>query len=522
MQRITISDIARLAGVSKATVSRVLNRKPDVDAATRERISALMQRLDYQPAHAAIVLASGGKGKPAAIPGFPRDFLWGVSSSALQIEGALREAGRGPTIWDDVVAYPPPDFAPHTPAIACDHYHRMPTDVALLTELGVNAYRFSVAWSRIMPAGEGLVNAAGLDFYDRLVDHLLAAGITPLVTLYHWDLPLALEERYGGWRDRRVAYAFADYAAQVARRLGDRVRWWMTINEPWSVAVQGYLLGRHPPYRQDTAAALQVAHHLLLAHGLAVPRVRAQCAPGAHVGISLNLTPIYPADRRAATREAVRVADLWHNRWLLDPLLRGAYPAEALAANAEAFTAPPGDLPIIAAPVDFVGVSYYSRLVVAPADDARTGPLAGFAPVIPVPEASYSQMGWEIFADGLTDILLRVQRDYHPPAIIVSENGVAFDDSAAPPGDGLRDRRRIDFLRRHIDAMQTARLAGAAVRGYCVWTFMDNFEWMDGYRQQFGLVAVNPVTYARALKASGRWYAHFIAAQREEVAATSS
>jgi len=515
-QRVTIRDIARMAGVSIATVSRVLNQKPDVDPATRERILALMATIRYQPAHAAVVLASGAKHTPAVLPAFPSDFLWGVATSALQIEGALHEDGRGPSIWDAFVAHPPPDFAPHTAVVACDHYHRMPADVALLAQLGVNAYRFSVAWPRIMPDGAGAINPKGFDFYDRLVDQLLAAGIAPLVTLYHWDLPLALQQRYGGWLDRRTAYAFAEYAEHVARRLGDRVAWWMTVNEPWSIAVHSYVKGKHPPLQCDNAQALQAAHHLLLAHGLAVPRIRQHSQPGAAIGISLNLSPVYPADQREATLQAARNADLWHNRWLLDPLFHGAYPAEMQQAGTMPGVIELGDMPTIAAPLDFVGISYYSRLVVRPAPGNLTGPLTGYEQVIPVPEASYSQMGWEIFAEGLSDILLRLHREYHPPALLVTENGVAFDDAALPAGDQIRDRRRIDFLREHIVAMQTARQLGVPVRGYCAWTFMDNFEWVDGYQQQFGLVAVNRTTQQRTIKESGRWYTHFIATQREQ------
>jgi beta-glucosidase len=513
-ERVTIRDIARMAGVSVGTVSRVLNHKPDVDPATRERIRACIAQTGYQPAHAAVVLARSATHKHPSTQTFPVDFLWGVGTSALQIEGALAADGRGPSIWDDVIARPPPDFAPHTPAVACDHYHRMDEDVALLAQLGVNAYRFSIAWPRVLPDGEGQINAAGLDFYDRLVDRLLAAGITPLATLYHWDLPLALQQRYGGWLDRRTAYAFADYAALVARRLGDRIRWWMTLNEPWSIVVLGYLRGEHPPYRTDPVQALQAAHHLLVAHGLAVPRLRAICAPGTAIGISLNLSPIYPADQREATQRAAQHADLWHNCWLLDPLFRGAYPAEMAQQGAVSQAIASDDMACIATPLDFVGISYYSRLVVRPSARAADGPLTGFEQVVPVPEASYSQMGWEIYAAGLSDLLLRLHRDYHPPALVVTENGVAFDDGAALGGEHIQDRRRIDFLREHINAMHTAYQLGVSLRGYCAWTFMDNFEWMDGYHQQFGMVAVNRTTQQRTIKESGRWYAHYIATQR--------
>ena len=515
--RTTIRDIARLAGVSTATVSRVLNQRPDVDPATRERVLAVILDLGYQPDHAATVLASAPKRRDNQIPllpPFPSDFLWGVATSALQIEGAFEDDGRGPSIWDAYVAYPAPTFAPHTAVIACDHYHRMPEDVALMQSLGINGYRFSIAWPRVMPEGEGSVNSEGLDFYDRLVDNLLKADIVPMATLYHWDLPLPLQQQYGGWVDRRTAYAFAEFAEHVARRLGDRISKWMTINEPWSIAVLGYVLGEHPPYQRDWTQALQVAHHLLLAHGLAIPRIRGHSRPDTAIGISLNLSPVYAADQRDETLRAVRAADLWHNRWLLDPIFLGAYPDDMALEGVTPCRSQPGDMATIAAPFDFLGISYYSRLLVrAPLGEA-TGPFRGYEQVAPVPEATYSQMGWEIFASGLRDILLRVHRDYHPPAILVTENGVAFDDTAQT-GDLVQDRRRIDFLRQHIVAMQTARQMGVPVRGYCVWTLMDNFEWTHGYQQQFGLVAVNHFTQQRTIKESGRWYKRFIALQNE-------
>jgi beta-glucosidase len=394
----------------------------------------------------------------------------------------------------------------------------MPEDVALLQSLGVNAYRFSIAWPRIMPEGEGPVNPKGLDFYDRLVDNLLEANIQPMATLYHWDLPLQLQQRYGGWLDRRAAYAFAEFAEHVAGRLGDRIAKWMTINEPWSIAVLGYGLGEHPPHARDWGKALQVAHHLLLAHGLAIPRIRRHSQPDAAVGISLNLSPVYAADQREETLRAVRAADVWHNRWFLDPIFLGLYPAEMAPDGVPPCRSEPDDLATIAAPVDFVGISYYSRMVVRPPRDEADGPFQGYEQVIPVPEATYSQMGWEIFASGLHDILLRLHRDYHPQAIVVTENGVAFND-AAKAGVLVQDRRRIDFLREHIVAMQTARQLGVPVRGYCVWTLMDNFEWTHGYQQQFGLVAVNRFTQRRTIKESGRWYRRFIALQNEPAVA---
>ncbi|MBA3826111.1 MAG: beta-glucosidase [Ktedonobacterales bacterium] len=514
MAQMTIRDIARLAGVSAATVSRVLNHKPDVDPATRERILGLIKEMDYHPDHTAVVLASNKHHRAPAKLQFPPDFLWGVATSAFQIEGALRADGRGASIWDDYVAHPPPDFRPQTAEIACDHYQRMAEDVALLARLGVQAYRFSIAWPRIFPTGEGQINLRGLDFYERLVDALLAANISPLVTLYHWDLPLALQTRYQGWLHRDVAQIFADYAEQVARRLGDRVSWWTTVNEPWSIAVHGYVLGIHPPHQQDKGQALQAAHHMLLAHGLAVPRIRQHCRPAAKVGIALNLSPVYPADQREATAQAVRQADIWYNRWLLDPLFQGNYPPEAASQAALASVIQPQDLAHIATPIDFLGVNYYSRLVVQPATTPATDLLTGFTSVVPVPEASYSHMGWETYADGLQDILLRVHHAYHPSALLITENGAAFTDEVVRHGQLVRDQRRVAYLQEHIAAMQRAIQLGAPVRGYCAWTLMDNFEWVDGYQQHFGLASVAPHTLERTLKESGQWYAKFIATQR--------
>jgi len=516
-QRLTIQDIARLAGVSTATVSRALNGRPDVDAATRARILGIVAEVGYTPTSAAVILSTGARRHHAAPPAFPRHFLWGVATSAFQIEGALQVDGRGPSIWDQFVATPPPDFTPQTAAVACDHYHQMPDDVALMAGLGITAYRFSLAWPRIMPDGEGRLNAKGLDFYDRLVDALLAAGVTPQATLYHWDLPTALQDRYGGWLSRHTAHAFADYAGQVARRLGDRVPYWMTLNEPWSVTIQGYVLGRHPPFQQDNAQALQVAHHLLLAHGWATQRLRQELGAGARIGVALNLTPIYPADPRPATQQAVRQADLWHNRWFLDPLFTGRYPDEIERQLAPLAVVEASDLDTIATPLDFLGVNYYSRAVVRPAD-AETpgaGPLTGYAQVTPVPEASYSQMGWETYATGLYDILLRVHHDYHPLALLVTENGVAYTDPDMVSGQPIRDSRRIAFLQEHIAAMQSAYQAGVPIQGYSAWTLFDNFEWTDGYSRRFGLIAVDQATQRRSLKESGRWYANFIATQRE-------
>jgi beta-glucosidase len=448
---------------------------------------------------------------------FPDGFLWGAGTSAYQIEGATREDGRGPSVWDQFAATPGRTHAGETGEVAIDHYHRMEQDVALMADLGLNAYRFSIAWPRVLPAGTGAPNGAGLAFYDRLVDTLLAHGITPVATLYHWDLPLALFER-GGWRSRDTAHAFADYAEVVARRLGDRVRWWVTQNEPWCSAYLGYVEGLHAPgIRGDVQAAVDVGHHVLLAHGLAVPRIRAHAAPGARVGIALNLFPIFAGDARSATLRAVERAHRFHNRWFLDPLFRGEY-ADGLFQDLGA--APPpmedGDLQTIAVPTDFLGVNYYNRWIVragTPAAGAPAGTPAAIEYVTAPPDATVTTMGWEVYPHGVALVLEEVARSYRPPAILITENGASFDD--VWNGNGLvRDPKRIRYLREHLDAVDGALSHGVPVVGYFVWSMFDNFEWAEGYSKRFGMVYVDYETQRRIVKDSGRWYAGFIAAQR--------
>jgi beta-glucosidase len=516
-ERLTIQDIARLAGVSTATVSRVLNQKPDVDPLTRERILHIMDEHGYVPDFSAMRLAGNHarKNRPA-LPTFPANFLWGAATSAYQIEGAADEDGRGPSIWDAFAREPGATHHGESGAVACDHYHHMPEDVALMARLNLNAYRFSISWPRILPEGRGAINQRGLDFYERLVDVLLARGIAPVATLYHWDLPLALHQQ-GGWPNRDTALAFADYAEIVARRLGDRIPWWITLNEPWCSAYNGYRLGIHAPGMQDTRAAVNAAHHLLLAHGLAVPRIRAHTRAGANIGITLNLTAITPADDHAETRRGVERADVLHNRWFLDPLFRARYPErlfDDLGAEPPAMESE--DMRLIAAPLDFLGVNYYSRAFIRAAQQTRGQRLSAdaYEYVVPVPEASYTQMAWEIYPPGLTEVLLRVHRDYAPRLMLVTENGASFDDQ----WDGrshVPDKRRVHYLSEHIDALAEALRQGVPIGGYFAWSLMDNFEWVDGYGQRFGLVYVDFTTQRRIIKESGRWYAAFIAAQRQ-------
>lgn len=459
--------------------------------------------------------AQAGTSRPQLAPAFPAGFLWGVATSAYQIEGAAREDGRGLSIWDQFCATPGAVKDGDTGEVAADHYHRMPQDVALLAELGLNAYRFSVAWPRVLPEGTGAVNGKGLDFYDRLVDALLARGITPLVNLYHWDLPLALHER-GGWLNRDTASAFADYAEVVARRLGDRVAYWATHNEPWCAAYLGYGVGEHAPGIKDVHSAVIAAHHLLLSHGMAMPRLRATARATAQIGIILNLYPIYAADDRAETRDAVDRADAHTNRWFLDPIFKGQYP-EALFTHLG--VAPPpiqdGDFQLIAAPIDYLGVNNYTRTVVRARDGATSG--ADYLVVDPVPGATYTEMGWEVYPDGICDLLVRVARDYAPRAILVTENGAAFEDTWRGD-DVVSDPERTEYLRAYIDAVAQALWAGVPLQGYCAWSLLDNFEWAEGYSKRFGIVYVDYPTQRRIVKQSGRWYADFIARQRAAAA----
>jgi beta-glucosidase len=512
-KKLTIRDIAQLAGVSKATVSRVLNHNPAVDPHTRERVVRMMEKHGFAPDLIAAQLArrsSVARNRPS-MPTFPADFLWGAGTSAYQIEGAAHEDGRGDSIWDAFAS-----MKGETGEVAADHYHKMQEDVALMSELNLDAYRFSVSWSRILPQGTGAVNERGLDFYERLVDALLEQDIAPVLTLYHWDLPLALHER-GGWPARETACAFADYAEVVADRLGDRVRWWITINEPWCAAYLGYGRGVHAPGIADKQAAVDAAHHLLVAHGLALPRIRSQTHGQAQVGIALNLTPVSGADDHAETIQGVMQTDILHNRWFLDPLFSGSYP-EGLFADmgVRAPAIESNDMALISAPLDFLGVNYYFRLLLRARLQAGMGyPLAPtYEHVVPVPGASYTDMAWEIYPEGLADILQRVQQEYAPPLILVTENGAAFADQW-DGSNSVRDGRRTEYLRDHIHMLERSCKQGIPVGGYFVWSLLDNYEWTDGHSKRFGLVYVDYATQQRQIKESGRWYAAFIQEQRQ-------
>jgi beta-glucosidase len=440
---------------------------------------------------------------------FPSGFLWGAATSAYQIEGAVREDGRGESIWDRFCRTPGRVEGDANGDVACDHYHRYRDDVELMSGLGLKAYRFSVAWPRVLPQGSGAANAAGLDFYSRLVDALLERGIEPFATLFHWDLPQALQDR-GGWPSRDTASAFVDFADQVSRRLGDRVRHWITHNEPWCSGLLGHQLGRHAPGLQDWPAALAACHHILLSHGWAVPVLRSN-SPGARVGIALNLTPVMPASPSAADRDLARHLDGYHNRWFLDPLFGRGYPGDMVGDYRAAGHLPPegmafvrdGDLEAIAAALDFVGVNYYNRVI---ARSAALSEVENLPPTLQAaPPSEWTEMGWEVYPEGLFEVLVRLRSHYGVGCLFVTENGCSYSD--APDGGGrVHDERRRRFLESHLLQAHRALRAGVPLAGYFVWSLLDNFEWERGYGQRFGMCWVDYATQRRTPKQSALWY----------------
>ncbi len=432
---------------------------------------------------------------------FEPGFLWGAATSSYQIEGATTEDGRGPSIWDTFCATPGKVDNGDTGDVAADHYHRYREDVGIMSELGLGAYRFSVAWPRVQPLGSGAVDQRGLDFYRRLVDTLLAQGIQPWPTLYHWDLPQPLEDA-GGWPERDTALRFAEYAAIVHEALADRVTHWTTMNEPWCSAFLGYATGRHAPGRREPAAAVRAAHHLMLGHGLA-----ARAMPDARVGITLNLTHVTPASSAAADLDAARRIDGMQNRIFLDPLLLAAYPDDVLADLAPITGTDhvqDGDLKTIAAPLDFLGVNYYSPMLVGHGGVPTVSAYVGSEHVRQVDGGRQrTAIGWEIDARGLLDLLLRLERDYPAIPLYITENGAAFDDE-------VHDTARVAYLEGHVRACAEAVSHGVPLKGYFAWSLLDNFEWSYGYAQRFGLVHVDYATQRRTLKDSARWYARVI------------
>ena len=434
-------------------------------------------------------------------PRFPPDFVWGVATSAFQIEGAHLEDGKGPSIWDDFCRRPGVIADASDGRVACDHYRRWAEDLELIASLGVDAYRFSVSWPRVQPEGAGAWNRKGLDFYERLVDGLVERGIKPYLTLNHWDLPSALQAR-GGWGRRDTVQRFVDYACGVAARLGDRVAAITTHNEPWVIATLGHESGSFAPGLKDRRLAMRVAHHLLLSHGLALQALRAQGCPS-RLGIVLNLSPTMPATDSEADHARARLDDGRANRWYLDPLFKGAYPADVLEfLGADAPRVEAGDARDIATPMDFLGVNYYTRHM-SSADEPWQAGEAGH---------DVTDMGWEVFPEGLTALLLRLHADYRLPPIYVKENGAAFKDTLV--NGRVHDTQRRDYIAHHIEALADALAQGVPMAGYMVWSLLDNFEWASGYAKRFGLVHVDYATQRRTLKDSALWYRDFLAQLR--------
>ncbi|MEU1021311.1 GH1 family beta-glucosidase [Streptomyces sp. NPDC005904] len=446
--------------------------------------------------------------EPLDLAAFPADFTWGTATSAYQIEGAVAEDGRAPSIWDTFSHTPGKVDGGDHGDVACDHYHRWPEDIALMKRLGTDAYRMSVAWPRVMPAGEGPVNPAGLDFYDRLVDALLDAGITPNVTLYHWDLPQALQDR-GGWTVRDTAEHLAEYASVVAGRLGDRVTRWATLNEPLCSGWIGHLEGRMAPGLSDLTAAVRASYHLLLAHGLATHAVRA-AAPGARIGLVTNHSTVEAASTRPQDVAAATRMDGHTNRWWLDPVHGRGFPADMRALYGVPLPERPGDLETIAAPLDWHGLNYYFPATVT---DDPEGPVP-YAREVRLPDVPRTGMDWQIDGGGLEALLLRLTDDYGVRELYVTENGSAFPDTVAPDGT-VHDADRARYLEEHVGACARAIRKGVPLAGYYAWSLLDNFEWAYGYDKRFGLVHVDYATQARTLKTSGLRYAEIIRAHRE-------
>ncbi|UOE45383.1 GH1 family beta-glucosidase [Agromyces larvae] len=461
---------------------------------------------------------------------FGPDFLFGTATASYQIEGAATEDGRGPSIWDTFSHTPGKVWNGDTGDVADDHYHRWEADLDLMVELGLEAYRFSIAWPRIQPTGRGPANEAGLAFYERLVDGLIARGIRPIATLYHWDLPQALEDE-GGWTNRETAYAFAEYARLVGERLGDRIEVWTTLNEPWCSAYLGYGSGAHAPGQMDGAKALAAVHHLNLAHGLAVAALREVVPGDPKFSITLNLHVIRPSGETGA--EAARRIDGLANRVFLGPLLDGEYPADVID-DTKGVTdwsfVQPGDTDLIRQPLDLLGVNYYSTVTVRMWDGSSprvnadghkdmggtAWPGADGVEFLEQP-GPYTAMGWNIDPSGLEDLLVALHEAYPNLPLMVTENGAAYDDVVTEGPDGrpvVQDDDRLDYLRRHFTAAHRAIERGVDLRGYQVWSFLDNFEWGYGYSKRFGIVRVDYDTLERLPKASAHWYAELIRTRR--------
>lgn len=435
---------------------------------------------------------------------FPAGFRWGSATSSFQIEGAAFEDGRSMSIWDTFCRTPGKVANGDNGDVACDHYHRYPQDVDLMAEMGLQMYRFSIAWPRILPNGIGEVNAAGLDFYDRLVDTLLAKNMDLYATLYHWDLPQALQDA-GGWPNRMIVDAFVNYADVVTRRLGDRVQNWATHNEPWCISFLSHELGIHAPGATDLRQALAAAHHVLLSHGLAMPVIRANGNANTKAGIVLNQTWADPINDTPEDRAAAWRRDGNFNRWFLDPIFKGAYPADMVELYTDYMPEiQANDMNAMTAPLDYLGINFYNRDVVGEGDGDGLLRLR-----YEKPAGEYTAMNWEVRPESLYEVLTRIQRDYAPPPIYITENGAAYDDVVADDGQ-VYDPRRLAYVQGHLHSVHRAIEAGVPVKGYFVWSLMDNFEWAEGYNKRFGVVYVDFETQQRTLKQSALWYAQVI------------
>ena len=426
------------------------------------------------------------------------DFIWGVATSSYQIEGAANEDGRGQSIWDTFCKVPGKVANFDNGDIACDHYHRFKEDLDLMKWMGVKAYRFSVAWPRVIPDGVGRVNEMGLDFYDRLIDSLLEREIAPWLTMYHWDLPEALQLR-GGWNNREVVEWFGEYGEVLTSRFGDRVKNWMTLNEPLCSAWLGHLYGDMAPGIKDLQTALNVSHNLLMSHGLACQVIRSNVSE-ANVGIVINVTPAVPATDSQVDSNAAQLADGFDNRWFLDPVFGRTYPADVIDALGASPEIHSGDMKLIAQDLDFLGVNFYFRQTVAADQNSKPLPIRS----VNRENVKKTAMNWEVHPQAFEEILLRISKEYSPKAIYITENGSAWNDEVI--NGEIIDDERIDYLVRHLDAMRSARSQGAPILGYFAWSFLDNFEWAYGYEKRFGLIYVDYKTQTRTPKKSALFY----------------
>ncbi len=436
---------------------------------------------------------------------FPEGFMWGCATAAYQIEGAVNEGGRGESIWDRYSHTPDKVLNGDTGDIACDHYHRYVEDVKLMKDIGINAYRFSIAWSRIIPSGKGLINRKGIDFYNKLIDALLEKDIEPVVTIYHFDLPQALEDM-GGWANRDIAYYFSDYAEVLFKNYGDRVKFWITENEPICVSY-GYYPGvgwETAPGVKDINKMVSSIHHLLLAHGLAVRKYRESLNGTGKIGIAINIEPVYPNSQNPDDLKSAKLDDAFLNRMFLDPLFYGRYPVELQEIFGRDLEISKEDKEIIASPFDFLGVNYYTRKI------SKYNPNGGFlkSSVVKPKEADYTDMGWEIFPQGLYDILIRIKNEYRNPVIYITESGCAINDKLE--NGKISDLKRIAYLKGHFKMAHKAISDGVKIKGYFVWSLMDNFEWTFGRSKRFGMVYVDYPTQKRIPKESARWYSKVI------------